>query len=122
MYSSSLSLNSSISQFNPTNVPQLFGIKAVGDRVQINENGVQIIQTNLPAVLILFGFMVEYLNVTLTKKKANSSDDCTDFWHSGAVLSNGLSKGVAEIEVELSEPGKFVYLCDPIKKKNNLKN
>ena len=100
----------SISSFNHTNVPQLYGIKAVGERIQVNENGVQIVQTNLPAVLILFGFMVEYLNVTLTKRKANYSDDCTDFWHSEAVLSTGISKGIAEVAIELSEPGRY-YVC-----------
>lgn len=70
----------SISSFNRTNVPQLYGIKAVGERVQINEYGVQVIQTNVPVFLVLFGFMVEALNVTLTKRKANFSDDCTDFF------------------------------------------
>lgn len=106
----SSAFNNSISSLNHTNVPQLYGIKAVGDRVRVNENGIQVIQTNLPAALILFGFMVELINVTFTKKKANYSDDCTDFWHSGAVLSNTISKGVAEIEIELSEPGRY-YIC-----------
>ena len=50
-------------------VPQLYGIKAVSHRVTINNDGVHIIQTRIPAALILFGFMVEALNVTLTKKK-----------------------------------------------------
>ena len=54
--------------------------------------------------------MVEAINVTLTKKKANFSDDCTDFWHSDAILSTTVSKGIAKIEIELSEPGNY-YVC-----------
>lgn len=50
-------------------VPQLYGIKAVAHRASVNDLGVQSIHTRIPAVLILFGFLVEALNVTLTKQK-----------------------------------------------------
>lgn len=67
--SSAATINNPISPHNNSMVPQLYGIKAVAHRASMNDLGVQSIHTRIPAVLILFGFLVEALNVTLTKQK-----------------------------------------------------
>lgn len=67
--SPNVSIDNLIDQTNHSMVPQLYGIKAISHRVSINDNGIQTIQTRVPAVLILFGYLVGALNVTLTKQR-----------------------------------------------------
>ena len=49
--------------------PQLYGLKAVGERVSIGDDGVQTIQTKVPTLVYLFGHLIESVNVTFTRRK-----------------------------------------------------
>lgn len=90
--------------------PQLYGIKAVGDKVAVGDDGVQVIHTKLQTVIYLFGHLIENINVTFTRKRANYLEDCSSLWLSGALQSVPVQDGVGRVEVTFGEPDDY-FVC-----------
>lgn len=90
--------------------PQLYGIKAVGERVSVGEDGVQVIHTKLRTVIYLFGHLIETINVTFTRKRGELNQDCSSLWLSGALQSVPVQDGVGRVEVTFGEPDEY-FVC-----------
>lgn len=72
--SSALVLRSSVA-----NTPVVFGIKAEGDRVYSDENGVTVIQADEPTKIYLFGVNLNQAsNISLTSSSGMRGQDCSD--------------------------------------------
>jgi hypothetical protein len=90
--------------------PQLYGIKAVGERVSVGDDGVQVIHTKLRTVIYLFGHLIETINMTFTRKRGQLNEDCSSLWLSGALQSIPVQDGVGRVEVMFGEADEY-FVC-----------